>query len=161
MTPAKKHKLNYLPTCSSRLVEQHSCQVSFKSIEWCRRSWEDKLKCVNILSVKDHNCAKICRTWIISPHALLDFWCNIPDNFHSNLCKGGAPWARTSNLWIPSLTCSLLSYVGRYVEWNSNFYCAVLYSHSTKNWIFRELTVAETKAKYWEKRDMNPNDFIL
>ena len=53
----------------------------------CRRSWEDKLKCVKILSVKDHNSAKICRTWIISPHALLDLWCNIPAKFHSNPCK--------------------------------------------------------------------------
>ena len=51
----------------SRLVVQHSCQVSFKSMQGCRRSWEDKLQCVKILSVKDHNSAKICRTWIISP----------------------------------------------------------------------------------------------
>ena len=66
---------------------QHPCQVSFKSMQGCRRSWEDKLKCVKILSVKDHNSAKICRTWIISPHALLDLWCNIPAKFHSNPCK--------------------------------------------------------------------------
>ena len=79
--------MNYLPTCSSRLVVQHPCQVSFKSMQGCRRSWEDKLKCVKILSVKDHNSAKICRTWIISPHALLDLWCNIPAKFHSNPCK--------------------------------------------------------------------------
>ena len=38
----------------------------------CRRSWEDKLKCVKILSVKYHNSAKICQPWIISPHALLE-----------------------------------------------------------------------------------------
>ena len=63
--------MNYLPTCTSRLVVQHSCQVSFKSMQGCRRSWEDKLKCVKILSVKDHNSVKICRTWILSPHALL------------------------------------------------------------------------------------------
>ena len=79
--------MNYLPTCTSRLVVQHPCQVSFKSMQGCRRSWEDKLKCVKILSVKDHNSAKICRTWIISPHALLDLWYNIPANFHSNPCK--------------------------------------------------------------------------
>ena len=79
--------MNYLPTCTSRLVVQHPCQVSFKSMQGCRRSWEDKLKCVKILSVKDHNSAKICRTWIISPHALLDLWCNIPAKFHSNPCK--------------------------------------------------------------------------
>ena len=36
-----------------------------------------------------------------------------------------------------------------------------LFSHSTKNWIFRELPVAETTAQYWEKRDTNPNVFIL
>ena len=47
-------------------------------------SWEDKLKCVNILSVKGNNSAKICRTWIISPHALLDLWYNICTKFHSN-----------------------------------------------------------------------------
>ena len=79
--------MNYLPTCTSRLVVQHPCQVSFKSMQGCRSSWEDKLKCVKILSVKDHNSAKICRTWIISPHALLDLWYNIPAKFHSNPCK--------------------------------------------------------------------------
>ena len=79
--------MNYLPTCTSRLVVQRPCQVSFKSMQGCRRSWEDKLKCVKILSVKDHNSAKICRTWIISPHALLDLWCNIPAKFHSNPSK--------------------------------------------------------------------------
>ena len=80
--------MNYLPTCTSRLVVQHPCQVSFKSMQGYRRSWEDKLKCVKILSVKDHNSAKICRTWIISPHALLDLWYNICTKFHSNPCKG-------------------------------------------------------------------------
>ena len=79
--------MNYLPTCTSRLVVQHPCQVPFKSMQGCRRSWEDKLKCVKILSVKDHNSAKICQTWIISPHPLLDLWCNIPAKFHSNPCK--------------------------------------------------------------------------
>ena len=79
--------INYLPTCSSRLVAQHSCQVSFKSMQWCRRSWEDKLKCVKILSVKGHNSAKICRIWIISPQALLDLWYNICTKFPSNRCK--------------------------------------------------------------------------
>ena len=79
--------MNYLPTCTSRLAVQHPCQVSFKFMQGCRRSWEDKLKCVKILSVKDHNSAKICRTWIISPHALLVLWCNIPAKFHSNPCK--------------------------------------------------------------------------
>ena len=56
-------------------------------MQGCRRSWEDKLKCVKILIVKDHNSAKICQTWILSPHALLDLWCNIPAKFHSNPCK--------------------------------------------------------------------------
>ena len=79
--------MNYLPTCTSRLVVQHTCQVSFKSMKGCRRSWEDKLKCVKILSVKDHNSAKICRTWIISPHALVDLWYTICTKFHSNPCK--------------------------------------------------------------------------
>ena len=79
--------MNYLPTCTSKLVVQHPCHVSFKSMQGCRRSWEDKLKCVKILSVKDHNSAKICRTWIISLHALLGLWCNIPAKFRSNPCK--------------------------------------------------------------------------
>ena len=80
--------MNYLPTCTLRLVVQHPCQVSFKSMQGCRRSWEDKLKCVKILSVKGHNPAEICWTWIISPHALLDlWWYNIPAKFHSNPCK--------------------------------------------------------------------------
>ena len=34
-------------------------------------------------------------------------------------------------------------------------------SHSTENWIFQKLPVADTKAQYWEKRNMNPNVFIL
>ena len=76
--------MNYLPTCTSRLVVQHPCQDSFKSMQGRKRSWEDKLKCVKILSVKGHNFAKIWRTWIISLHALLDLWYNIPAKFHSN-----------------------------------------------------------------------------
>ena len=56
-------------------------------MQGCRRSWEDQLKCVKILSVKGHNSAKICRTWIIFPHALLDLWYNICTKFHSNPCK--------------------------------------------------------------------------
>ena len=54
--------MNYLPTCTPRFVEQRPCQISFKSTQGCRRSWEDKLKCVKILNAKDHNSAKICRT---------------------------------------------------------------------------------------------------
>ena len=34
-------------------------------------------------------------------------------------------------------------------------------SHSTENWIFLKLHVADTTAQYWEKRDINPNVFIL
>ena len=142
--------INYLPTCTSRCVVQHPCKVSFKSMQGCRRSWEDKLKCVKILSVKDHNSAKICRTWIITPHALLHLvvqhpcqvsfksmqgcrriwedklkcvnilsvkdhnsakicqawitfshallhlWCNIPAKFHSNPCKDVGGVEKTS-----------------------------------------------------------------
>ena len=88
ITLPKFVNMNYLPTCTSRLVAQHPCQVSFKSMKGCRRSWEDKLKCVKILSVKDHNSSKICQTWIISPHALLDLWCNTPAKFHSKSMKG-------------------------------------------------------------------------
>ena len=78
--------MNYLPTCTSALVVHYLYQVSFKSMKGCRRSWEE-LKCVKILSVKDHNSANICRTWIISLHALLDLWYNICTKFHSNPCK--------------------------------------------------------------------------
>ena len=78
--------INYLPTCTSRLVVQHPLQVSFKSMQRCR-SWEDKLKCVKLLSVKGHNSAKNCRPWIISQHALLDLWYNICTRFHPNPCK--------------------------------------------------------------------------
>ena len=81
---------------TSRLVAQHPCQVSFKSMQRCRRSWEDKLKCVKILNVKDHYSDKICRTWIISPHALLYLWCNIPAKFHSNPCKDVVGVEKTS-----------------------------------------------------------------
>ena len=62
----------HLSLSSQLFLHWSSIQVSFKSMQGCRRRWEDKLKCVKILSVKDHNSAKICQTWIISPHALLD-----------------------------------------------------------------------------------------
>ena len=126
------------PHGNSRLVVQHPCQFSFKSMQRYRRSWEDKLncvkilsvknitlpkfvehelsphmhfmtcvptslpsviqiyarcrsweaklKCVKILSVKDHNSAKFVEH-DISPHALLGLWCNIPAKFHSNPCN--------------------------------------------------------------------------
>ena len=95
-SPKNLSSMNYLLTCTSRLVVQHLCQVSFKSMQGCRRSWEDKLKCVKILSVKDYNSAKICGTWITSPHALLDLWCNIPAKFHSNPCKDVGGVEKTS-----------------------------------------------------------------
>ena len=79
--------MNYLPTCTSILVVQHPCQASFKSMQECRRSWEDKLKYVKILSVKDHKSAKICQAWIISAHVIVDLWYNICTKFHSNPCK--------------------------------------------------------------------------
>ena len=85
-----------LPTCTSRLVVQHPCQVSYKSIEGYRRRWEDNLKCVKILSVKGHNSAKICWTWIIILYALLYLWCNICTKFHSNPCKDAGGVEKTS-----------------------------------------------------------------
>ena len=51
----------------------------------------------------------------------------MPTGKHCWKKNSGTKWARTSNLWIPSLTRSLLSYVGRYVEWDLNFYCTLLY----------------------------------
>ena len=91
--------MNYLPTNTSRLVVQHPCQVSFKSMQGRRRSLEDKLKCVKILSFKDHNSAKICRTWIISPHALLDSWYSICTKFHSNSCKDVGGVEKKTLMW--------------------------------------------------------------
>ena len=35
--------------------------------------------------------------------------------------------ARSSDLWISSLTCSRLSWAGWYVEWDLNFCCTVLF----------------------------------
>ena len=66
----------------------HLSQKNSQKIpEWPQRNMACMLKCVKILSVKDHYSAKICQTYIISPHALLDLWCNIPAKFHSNPCK--------------------------------------------------------------------------
>ena len=61
--------MNYLPTCTSRLVEQYYCQVLFKSMQRCRRSWEYKPKCVKILSMKSNHSYKIFRSWIIFPQS--------------------------------------------------------------------------------------------
>ena len=36
--------------------------------------------------------------------------------------NSGAQWTRTINLWITDVPLSKLSYVGRYVEWDFNFY---------------------------------------
>ena len=55
--------MNYLPTCKLRLVVQHTSQVSFKSMQQCRRNWEDKLKCVKILRFMGHNSCKIWWTY--------------------------------------------------------------------------------------------------
>ena len=41
--------------------------------------------------------------------------------------NSGSQRARTSDLWISSLTHSRLSQAGWYVEWDLNFYCTVLY----------------------------------
>ena len=87
---------NSAKICRTWIISPHAlpdlcCNIPAKfhsnPCKGCRRSWEDKLECVKILSVRDHNSAKICRTWIISPHALLGLWCNIPAKFHSNPCK--------------------------------------------------------------------------
>ena len=51
----------------------------------------------------------------------------MPTGEHYWKKNSSAPCARTSNLWIPSLTRSPLSYLGRYVEWDLNVYCTVLY----------------------------------
>ena len=44
----------------------------------------------------------------------------MPTGEHCWKKNSGASWARTSNLWIPSLTRSPLRYLGRYVKWDLN-----------------------------------------
>ena len=44
----------------------------------------------------------------------------MPTGEHCWKKNSGAPWARTSNLWIPSLTRSPLRCLGRYVNWDLN-----------------------------------------
>ena len=132
--------MNYLPTCTSRLVVQHPCQVSFKSMQGCRRSWEDKLKCVKILSVKGHNSAKICQTWIISPHALLDLWYYICTKFHSNPCKdvGGVEKTNfdgTEGRTKQTLNAPLPFYGGGIITWNY-FPCVCINHTKRTSWVF-------------------------
>ena len=81
--------MNYLPTCTSRLLVQHPCQVPFKSMQGCRRSWEDKLKCVKILSVKDHYSAKICQTCLPTCTSRLVVQ---QTNFHPNARMNRRSW---------------------------------------------------------------------
>ena len=42
----------------------------------------------------------------------------IPTGEHCWKKNSGPPWARTSNLWIPSLTRSPLRHLGRYAKWD-------------------------------------------
>ena len=51
----------------------------------------------------------------------------MPTSEHCWKKNRGAQWVRTSNLWITGLTCYQLSYIRKYVEWDFNFYCTVLY----------------------------------
>ena len=44
----------------------------------------------------------------------------MPTGEHCWKKNSGTPWARTGNLWIPSLTRSPLRYFGRYVKWDLN-----------------------------------------
>ena len=55
----------------------------------------------------------------------------MPTGEHCWKKNSGAPWARTSNLWIPSLTRSPLRYLGKYVKWDLNSYCIQRYSITT------------------------------
>ena len=61
--------MNYLPTCTSRLVVHHPCQVSFKTMQGCRMSWEEQAKMCKNSKCQGPLLCQICRTWIISPHA--------------------------------------------------------------------------------------------
>ena len=92
--PAKfvKHEFH----SKSRLVVQHSCPVSVKSKQQCRRSWEDKPKCEKNLSIKSHNSCKTRGTWIISLYASLDLWCNAHAKFQSNPCNNVGEVEKTS-----------------------------------------------------------------
>ena len=109
----------------------------------CRRSWEDKLKCVKILSVKDHNSAKIRQTWIISPHALVDLWYNICTKFHSNPCKdvGGVEKTnflgqkdRTERRTKQTLNVPLPFYGGGIKMWTEGVLATSYKDHCTLKW---------------------------
>ena len=56
----------------------------------------------------------------------------MPTGEHCWKKNSGASWARTSKLWIPSLTHSPLRYLGRYVKWDLNtvLYITIVYSHN-------------------------------
>ena len=96
-------KMNYLPTCTSRLVVQYSCQVSFKSMQGCRRSWEDNLICVKILGMKlGRNVAPQIQKSMWGNHSCstnfgrvmaLDIW-----NFYTFKERGGGQTFSTSFL---------------------------------------------------------------
>ena len=51
----------------------------------------------------------------------------MPTGEHCWKKNSGAPWARTSNVWIQRITRSPLSYLGRYEKCDLNSCCTVLY----------------------------------
>ena len=51
--------MNYLPKCTSRLVVQHSCHISVKSMQQCRRSWEELDMCLWNMEAPGGNKVKI------------------------------------------------------------------------------------------------------
>ena len=69
----------------------------------------------------------------------------MPTGEHCWKKNSGAPWARTSNLWIPSLTRSPLRYLGRYAK--------LLYSAIVLSQCYTSLRLACTiilyKQYYW------------
>ena len=72
-----------------------------------------------------------------SPFIHCDCWSSpvkmyMPTGEHCWKKNSGAQWTRANNLWIPSLTRSVLNYVGRYVEWD----------------LFKDTTESNTSASY-------------
>ena len=57
----------------------------------------------------------------------------MPTGEHCWKKNSDAQWARTRDLWISSLARSPLSYIGRYVEWDLNFYCTLIYIATMQN----------------------------
>ena len=80
-------------TMTLHIVTKQSMFVKHVSPLWAYFIEATKLKGKHFKSL---NSCNIFRTWSISPHALLDLWCNIPAKFHSSPCKDVGGVEKTS-----------------------------------------------------------------